>query len=77
MADAGCRKVANTFNRRYALDRQMTVSKTFVNEIVRKHKYEIQILRKKIKNRKPRGVLGNLIWGVDLSGKTKNLINGR
>ena len=70
MADAGCRTIANTFNRRFEEDRQMTVSKTYANDVIRKHKYEIQILRKKIKNGKPKGVSGNLIWGVDLTGKT-------
>mgnify|MGYP001568136255 CR=1 FL=1 len=78
MHEVGCRKVADTFNRRFAENRQMTVSKTFVNETVRKHKYEIQILRKKIKNGKPKGVPGNLIWGMDITGKTdtqKNLIH--
>ncbi|MEK6692905.1 MAG: hypothetical protein AABY44_05700 [Nitrospirota bacterium] len=47
----------------------MTVSKTFVNEIIRKQKYEIQVLRKKIKNSKPKGIPGDLIWGIDLAGK--------
>jgi hypothetical protein len=75
MAEVGCRTIANVFNRRFAEDRQMTVSKTFVNEIVRKHKYEIQILRKKIKNRKPKGVPQNLIWGADLTGKKDSLGN--
>jgi hypothetical protein len=50
MPDAGCRKVAHTFNRRFAESRQMTGSKTFVNGVIRKHNYEIQVLRRKIKN---------------------------
>ena len=70
MADAGCRKIAYVFNRRFAEDRQMTVSKTYANDVIRKHRYEIQILRKKIKNRKPRGAPKNLVWGMDLTGKT-------
>ncbi|MEK7197148.1 MAG: DDE-type integrase/transposase/recombinase, partial [Nitrospirota bacterium] len=48
----------------------MTVSKTYANDVIRKHRYEIQILRKKIKNRKPRGAPKNLVWGMDLTGKT-------
>ncbi len=75
MPEAGCRIIANTFNRRFAESKQMTVSKTFVNETVKKHKYEIQILRKKIKNGKPKGVPGNLIWGADLTGKKDSLGN--
>jgi transposase InsO family protein len=70
MAEAGCRTIANTFNRRFAEDRQMTVSKTYANDVIRKHKYEIQILRKKIKNRRPKPVPVNLVWGLDLTGKT-------
>ena len=70
MHEVGCRKVADTFNRRFAESKQMTVSKTFVNETVRKHKYEIQVLRRKIKNRRPKPVPVNLIWGMDLTGKT-------
>ncbi|MEK6582925.1 MAG: integrase core domain-containing protein [Nitrospirota bacterium] len=70
MADAGCRKIAYVFNRRFAEDRQMTVSKTYANDVIRKHRYEIQILRKKIKTRKPKGVPQNLVWGMDLTGKT-------
>ena len=62
MSQAGCRIIAHTFNRKFAQNKQMTVSKTFVNETVKKHKYEIQILRKKIKNRKPKGVPKNLVW---------------
>ncbi|MBI4691027.1 MAG: transposase [Nitrospirae bacterium] len=78
MLDAGCRKVANTFNRRFTESKKMTVSKTYTNNVIRKHKYEIQVLRKKIKNRIPNPVPMNLIWGVDLTGKTDtngNLIN--
>ncbi len=48
----------------------MTVSKTYVNNVIRKYNYEIQVLRKKIKNRKPKPVPMNLIWGVDIKGKT-------
>ncbi len=69
MPGTGCRKIADIFNRRFAEDRQMTVSKSFVNDAIRKHVYEIQVLRKRIKNGKPKGVPGNLVWGLDLTGK--------
>ena len=69
MAEVGCRKIADAFNRRFALSRQMTVSKSFVNDAIRKHAYEIQVLRKRIKNGKPKGVPHNLVWGLDLTGK--------
>ncbi|MDP3261203.1 MAG: integrase core domain-containing protein [Thermodesulfovibrionales bacterium] len=61
--------IANTFKRRFAESRQMTVSKTYANDVIRKNKYEIQVLRKEIKNRRPKNVPGNLVWGMDLTGK--------
>ncbi len=68
LPEAGCRLISHAFNRRFA--RNMTVSKTFVNETIRKRNYGIQILRREIKNRKPKDVPKNLVWGVDLTGKT-------
>lgn len=70
MPEAGCRTIAHTFNRRFAESRQMTVSKTYANDVIRKNKYEIQVLRKEIKNRRPKDIPGNLVWGMDLTGKT-------
>ena len=70
MPDTGCRKLAESFNRRYAKNKQMTVGKTYVSNIIKKHQYEIQILRKNIKHRKPRPLPLNVVWGIDLTGKT-------
>ena len=47
----------------------MTVGKTFVAELVRQHRYQIDIVRKDIKRAKPRAVPKNLVWALDLSGK--------
>lgn len=69
MSDAGCRTLANIFNRRYAASRTMTVGKSFVADTVRRHQYEIQVMRRKIKHRVPRPTLRNLVWGLDLTGK--------
>ena len=69
MRQAGCRLLADSFNRRFALSRKMTVGKNFVAETVRKYQYEIQVLRKKIKHAKPRPVPRNLVWGMDLTSK--------
>lgn len=70
MREAGtCREVAAIFNRRFAAKRKMTVGKTFVSEIIRKHRYEIEVVQRQIKNAKPRPVPRNLIWGIDLTGK--------
>lgn len=69
MPNIGCRKIADTFNRIFAESKEMMVSKTFVNETVRKYDYQIQVLRKKIKNSRPKPLPRNLIWGMDLTGK--------
>ena len=47
----------------------MTVGRTWVNETIRRHKYEIEVLRRQIKNAKPRPAPKNLVWGLDLTGK--------
>lgn len=63
-----CRKLADTFNRRFA-HKDVSVGKTFVNDTIRKHHYEIQVLRKKLKHRKPKPMPLNRVWGMDLTGK--------
>ena len=69
MPEAGCRLIADTFNRRHAASRKMTVGKSFVADIVRRHQYEIQVIRRKIKHAKPKPIPRNLVWGLDLTGK--------
>ena len=71
MREAGtCRAIEKTFNRRFARKKHMTVGRTFVNELIRRHRYQIELEQRRIKNRKPRPVPRNLIWGLDLTGKT-------
>lgn len=70
MPHSGCRTIADCFNRRFEEARQMTVGKTYVSDMIRKHLYEIQVLRRQIKNAKPKRVPCNLIWALDLTGKT-------
>ncbi len=70
MPEAGCRTLALVFNRRFKNKRNMTVGKTYVSDTIRKHQYEIQVLRRKMKHRRPRPIPGNLVWGMDLTGKT-------
>jgi len=70
MPTLGCRKLADSFNRRFAKTKQITVGKTYVNGIVQQHQHEIQVIRKNIKHRRPSPVPKNLVWGVDLTGKT-------
>jgi len=65
-----CRVIADSFNRRFAAKRKMTVGKTFVAEVIRKHHYDIFLAARAIKRAKPRSVPRNLIWGLDITGKT-------
>jgi transposase InsO family protein len=69
MPDAGCRAISDVFNRRFAAKRRMTVGKTFVSDVMRKHRYEIEVARRHIKNARPKPVPKNLIWALDLTGK--------
>ncbi|MDO8812811.1 MAG: integrase core domain-containing protein [Gallionella sp.] len=70
MPQAGCRSIADICNRRFAVSRKVTVGKTYVHQILQQHDYEIQILRRNLKHTKPKAVPRNLIWGIDLTGKT-------
>lgn len=66
----GCRKIADLFNRRHAAAHDMTVSKSYVYQQLKRHRYEVQVLRRHIKHRKPRQVPRNVCWGVDLTAVT-------
>jgi transposase InsO family protein len=68
MPHSGCRTLAASFNRRFA-HKAVSVGRTYVNETIRKHEYEIRVLRKKLKHRKPRSVPINRVWAMDLTGK--------
>jgi transposase InsO family protein len=69
MPQAGCRRVAHSFNGRFAAKRRLTVGKTLVAELLRQHRYEVEVLRRHIKNARPKPVPKNLVWALDLSGK--------
>lgn len=70
MPHMGCRKITDIFNCKFEEARKMTVGKTYVSDTIRKHLYEILVLRRQIKNAKPKAVPRNLIWALDLTGKT-------
>lgn len=70
MPQAGCRTIADICNRRFVASRKVTVGKTYVHEILQRHAYEVQIMRRNLKQAKPKSVPRNLIWGIDLTGKT-------
>jgi transposase InsO family protein len=69
MPQAGCRTIAHHFNRRWAARRDTTVSKTYVADTCRKHRYLIYEARRKLKHRVPRPMRRNRIWGCDLLTK--------
>lgn len=74
MPDGSYRKLADIFNRRFArhaqVERRMTVGRTFVSDTVRKHRYEIEVMRRSLKHRVPTALSKNLVWGLDLTGKS-------
>jgi putative transposase len=63
----GCRTLANLFNQIYTEKRKMTVGKTYISRVIQQHRYEIQVLRRRIKNRKPKPQPKNRTWGIDLT----------
>ena len=69
MVTAGCRSLADSFNRRFS-NKGMSVGKTFVNNTIRQNRYEIQVLRKNLKHKKPRPTPVNRVWAMDLTGKS-------
>lgn len=69
MPKMGYRKIADTFNRCFSSTQNMTVGKTWVSDVIRQHQYEIQALRKKIKNSQPKPIPKNLVWGMDITCK--------
>jgi len=74
LPDAGCRRIADIFNRRHArhrdIGKRMTVGKSFVAETLHKHRYVIEIERRRIKHRVPPPMPRNRVWAMDLTGKT-------
>jgi len=69
MPDEGCRKISDTFNRQYATSKNMSVGKTTVANIIKKHQYQIQVQRQKLKHQPPKTIPRQLIWGMDLTFK--------
>lgn len=67
MPNAGCRLIAHTFNRRFSDRKKMTVSKTYVSCTLKNHQYEIKIVKRKLKHKRPRALKLNKIWAMDLT----------
>jgi len=64
---SGCRAVADIFNRHHAAT-GVSVSKSYVANIIRTHKSEILSIRKIWKHKVPREMKKNIIWGMDITG---------
>lgn len=73
LGEPSCRTIAGIFNRRFAHARKMTVGKTFVHDLLRERRHEIAFEKRRIKNAKPRPVPKNLVWAMDLTGKTDGM----
>jgi transposase InsO family protein len=69
LPQTGCRKIAGLFNRLHCAKRKMTVSKSYVADTIRQHRYQIQVLRRMIKHRTPKTIPRNHLWALDFSGK--------
>lgn len=53
LSGEGCRSVEMLFNRLHAVRDNMTAGKSYVSYMLRKHRYEIELLRRNIKNKSP------------------------
>jgi transposase InsO family protein len=68
LPDAGCRQLTDTFNRLHA-EQSVSVGKTWVSQVLKKHHHDILRMRRQLKHRVPRPQPRNLTWGLDLTGK--------
>lgn len=66
---AGCRHIAQTFNRIHSVSRRISVSSSYVHYTLRQHHYEMLELRRRFKRRLPPPVPINDTWAIDLTGK--------
>jgi putative transposase len=67
---AGSITLAHTFNRLHGAAKKTTVSKSYVAYTVRTNLLAIARLRHASKHARPRGVARNIVWGIDMTGKT-------
>jgi putative transposase len=67
---AGSITLAHTFNRLHGATKKTTVSKSYVAYTVRANLLAIARLRHASKHARPRGVAHNIVWGIDMTGKT-------
>ena len=70
LPEARCRTIATTFNRIHVEISGMTVSKSYCANQIKKHLYEIQVIRRKLKRKKPTSLAKNIVWGTDITTVT-------
>ena len=68
MPKAGCRAIAGIFNRRHGP--VVTVGKSYVAGLLKRNAHEVWRERRRMRNRRPGNMPRNLIWGMDMTGKT-------
>lgn len=61
------RQLAGIFNRRYGPD--MTVSPTFVWDVLKLHQADVRLVRANLHRRQHRSTPSHRVWGLDLCGK--------
>jgi hypothetical protein len=65
MPQAGCRRIADAFNRRFSAKRQISVSKSYVAYTLRQRHYEIAEARRRIRRRQATTGPANHTWALD------------
>ncbi len=69
--DTGCRGIAEQFNRLHGGKRDgETVGRTWVSENLKKHRYAVLKLRRRLKHTKPRPMPAHRVWAMDMTGLT-------
>ena len=68
MPEAGCRRIADTFNRAHGAC-GVTVGKTFVADVLRNRRHAVEQRRRQLRRRRARRGPRNQVWGLDLTGK--------
>ena len=69
MPDAGCRHLADVFNRLHLRTRRVSVGKSWVDYTLRERREAVLRKRRELKHRIPRPMPRNRVWGLDMTGK--------
>ena len=69
MPDAGCRHLADVFNRLHLRTRRVSVGKSWVDYTLRGQREQVLRKRRELKHRIPRRMPRNRVWGLDMTGK--------